>query len=691
MNNKRVVAIIQSRMDSSRLPGKALEDINGLSCLGWVVRAASAIQGVHQVIVATSSEPGDEPILSWCKNNRVKCFTGPKHDVLKRLYEAARSEKADVVVRLTADCPLLDPNICAQLLLHFELTGVDYATNSHPPSWPDGLDCEVFTMSALSKANKHSSLPSDREHVTRWIRANKHMFSQSVFTSPTPGLHKYRWTLDTPEDLNFIRSLTQLLPKNRPCSYLEILKILLNKPIGIQNSSGNERNSSLKLALEKDFKFKVKTIPDYTHSNKTHKKASKIIPTGSQTFSKSSLIFNAKNSPMFISHGMGARVWDVDGNEYVDLIAALLPVILGHCDPDVDYAIRNQLSFGISHSLSTTLEMELAELILSFYPSAGMARFAKNGTDVTSAAIRVARAFTGRQKCAVGGYHGWQDWFIGSTTRNKGVPDVVSALSVKFDPANSSSLENVLKKNPKEFAAVIIEPMANYYQTKENLEEIKQIANEYGCILIFDEICTGFRVSMGGAQQIYGVEPDLTCLGKALANGMPISAVVGKENIMSEFENVFVSGTFAGETLSLAAAIATITKLHSENGLDKIHASGESLRKKIRLTIDKNDLCDYIKLDGPASWQFINIYDHENASALEIRTFLMNKLLSSGTLAVGTHNISLAFSAANETIACLSYEYALAELAKALDEGPLVKKLGQQVITPIFSVRSKEC
>ena len=676
-------------MNSSRLPGKALEDINGLSCLGWVYRAASAIQGVHQVIVATSSELDDEPILSWCKNNHVKCFRGSKNDVLKRLYEAAKSEKADVILRLTADCPLLDPNLCDQLLLHFELTGVDYATNSHPPTWPDGLDCEVFTMSALSKANKHSTLPSEREHVTRWIRSNKHMFSQSVLTSPTPGLHKYRWTVDTPEDLEFIRSLAQQLPNNRPCSYYEILNTLRTNTTVSQNSSVNERNSSLKLALSKDFKSKVKKRPKYTYSDKIFTKASKVIPTGSQTFSKSNLIFNAKSSPMFITHGMGARVWDVDGNEYVDLIAALLPVVLGHCDPDVDYAIKNQLSFGISHSLSTALELELAELLLKFYPTAEMVRFAKNGTDVTSAAIRIARAFTGKQKLAVGGYHGWQDWFIGSTNRNKGVPDVISALSVKFDPANPESLRRILKKHPKEFAAIIFEPIANYAQTKEKLEEIKQIANEYGCVLIFDEICTGFRVSMGGAQQIYGVEPDLTCLGKALGNGMPISALVGKEKIMSEFENVFVSGTFAGETLSLAAAIATITKLNKEDGINKIHASGESLRKKIRLTITGNNLDRYIKLDGPASWQFINLHDHENASALEIRTFLMNRLFSTGTLAVGSHNVSLAFSAANEEIVCLSYEYALAELTKALDEGPLIRKLGNQLVTPVFSVRNK--
>ena len=213
--------------------------------------------------------------MSWCKNNHVKCFRGSKNDVLKRLYEAAKSEKADVILRLTADCPLLDPNLCDQLLLHFELTGVDYATNSHPPTWPDGLDCEVFTMSALSKANKHSTLPSEREHVTRWIRSNKHMFSQSVLTSPTPGLHKYRWTVDTPDLVyQVVSSTSQITVHAVTMRFL----IHSHQHAVSQNSSVNERNSSLKLALSKDFKSKVKKRPKYTYSDKIFTKASKVIP-----------------------------------------------------------------------------------------------------------------------------------------------------------------------------------------------------------------------------------------------------------------------------------------------------------------------------------------------------------------------------------------------------------------------------
>ena len=171
---------------------------------------------------------------------------------------------------------------------------------------------------------------------------------------------------------------------------------------------------------------------------------------GSQTYSKSKLIMPKNNAPLFLSHGVGARVWDVDGNEYVDLVSALLPVVLGYCDPDVDYAIRHQMPFGFIHSLSTTLETELADLIINHVPSAEMVRFGKNGTDATSAAIRVARAFTNKTHIAVGGYHGWQDWYIGSTVRNKGVPSEVSDLTHRFNAQDPDSLRKMLEVNPKQ-------------------------------------------------------------------------------------------------------------------------------------------------------------------------------------------------------------------------------------------------
>ena len=381
------------------------------------------------------------------------------------------------------------------------------------------------------------------------------------------------------------------------------------------------------------------------------------------------------NAPLFLSHGLGARVWDVDGNEYVDLVSALLPVVLGYCDPDVDYAIRNQMPFGFIHSLSTTLETELANLIIKHVPSAEMVRFGKNGTDATSAAIRVARAFTNKTHIAVGGYHGWQDWYIGSTVRNKGVPSEVSNLTHSFDAQDPDSLRKILEVNPSKFAAIILEPLSILDQAVEKLTKIKELSREFGALLIFDEICSGFRVDLGGAQKLFGVVPDLTCLGKAVANGMPLSIITGRADIMEEFENVFVSGTFAGETLSIAAAIATINKIEKCNVPEVINIKGSNLRAGVDNLIERSSLSDFIKIKGHNSWQFIDILPHPNGTTLEMRTFLVRKLLDCGALIIASHNMSYAFQEQTKLLLCLHMRTHYSNSQKCLQKAPLVKAL----------------
>src|SRR5436190_4591350 len=195
----------------------------------------------------------------------------------------------------------------------------------------------------------------------------------------------------------------------------------------------------------------------YARSNEMLKRAEKVIPLGSQTFSKSRIQYPQGQAPLFLTHGRGGRVWDVDGNEYVDLVNGLLPIVLGYCDPDVDGAIRAQLDKGITFSLATELEIELAELLVDIIPSAEMVRFGKNGSDATSACVRIARAVTGRDRIAVGGYHGWQDWYIGATSRHKGVPRAVRGLTHKFAFLDIAALDALLNQHKGEFAAVILE------------------------------------------------------------------------------------------------------------------------------------------------------------------------------------------------------------------------------------------
>ena len=290
-------------------------------------------------------------------------------------------------------------------------------------------------------------------------------------------------------------------------------------------------------------------------------RAEKSIPVGSQTFSKSKTQYPLGISPLYADRAKGAEIWDVDGNRYIDLVSALASVTLGYGDKGLEKAVKKQLKKGVSMSLPGILEAEVAELIVELVPSAEMVRFGKNGTDATSAAIRLARAYTGRDHIVVCGYHGWQDWFIGSTTRNKGVPDSVSALTHKFEYNNIASLKKVLFEFEGKIAAVIMEPMNVTYPESGFLESVQQEVSAAGAVLIFDETITGFRFGKGGAQELFGVTPDLSTFGKGMANGFPLSAVVGRRDIMMEMEQIFFSGTFGGELLSLASAKYTLSSM----------------------------------------------------------------------------------------------------------------------------------
>ncbi len=242
---------------------------------------------------------------------------------------------------------------------------------------------------------------------------------------------------------------------------------------------------------------------------------------------------------MYAAKAKGSEIWDVDGNCYINLVSALASVTLGYSDRGLEKAVKKQLKLGVSMSLPGILEAEVAELITEMVPSVEMVRFGKNGTDATSAAIRLARAYTGRDHIIVCGYHGWQDWYIGSTTRDKGVPHLVSSLTHKFEYNNINSLENILREHEGKVAAVIMEPMNVTYPEPGFLEKVKKMTHNAGALLVFDETITGFRYARGGAQDLFGVVPDLSTFGKGLANGFPLSAVGGRREIMMEMEEIF--------------------------------------------------------------------------------------------------------------------------------------------------------
>lgn len=423
----------------------------------------------------------------------------------------------------------------------------------------------------------------------------------------------------------------------------------------------------------------------FTKSNALYERALQTIPLASQTFSKSASQYVRGVSPLFLEKGKGCYVWDIDGNKYIDYVSGLMPVILGYCDADVDNAIKKQLKKGISFSLSTALEVTLAEILVDIIPCAEMVRFGKNGSDVTSAAIRLARAYTKRDRVAVCGYHGWHDWYIGTTTRDLGVPEAVKALSLTFQYNHIESLEKILKQYPTDIAAIIMEPVAGEEPKEGYLQEVRRLATRYGCVLIFDEIVTGFRVSLGGAQAHYNVTPDLACFGKAMANGMPISAIVGRKVIMKEMENIFFSGTFGGETLSIAAAIATISKLQELDVPEKLKVFSGKLRHNIEKKIHYYQVSEAISIKG-CNWRpYVSLKDNN----ITWISYIRQKMVEAGILMGNGFNLSLAHCEApiyRETID--AWEYIVSAFAKDYKAGTLRESIQGELVQPVFQVRA---
>jgi glutamate-1-semialdehyde 2,1-aminomutase/spore coat polysaccharide biosynthesis protein SpsF len=318
-----------------------------------------------------------------------------------------------------------------------------------------------------------------------------------------------------------------------------------------------------------------------------------------------------------------------------------------------------------------------------------MVRFGKNGSDATSACIRIARAATGRDRVAAGGYHGWQDWYIGATTRNRGVPGAVRALTHRFPFLDIAALEALLEQHKGEFAAVILETVGAVEPTRAQLEAIRDLTHRHGALLVFDEIITGFRVHLGGAQARYGVTPDLAAFGKSMGNGMPIAAVVGRADLMREMENIFFSSTFGGETLSLAASLATVKKMRSRNVIEDLWRKGTMLAAGLRERIERHRLTGVITVNGVPSWTLLGFHDAGKGVRKEaVKTLLMIEMLRRGVLLTGSHNVCYAHTAADISQVLEAYDESLGSVADAVAAGDIEARLGCAPIQPVFAVRS---
>ncbi|MBI9074769.1 MAG: aminotransferase class III-fold pyridoxal phosphate-dependent enzyme [Desulfatibacillum sp.] len=677
-----ILGIIQARMGSTRLPGKVLADIGGRPMLMHVVDRLQRATLVNKVMVATSQESGDDPLAALCIKQGIACYRGSETDVLDRFYKAARQYKARAVVRVTGDCPCLDPGVVDRVVEAFQKSGCDYAANILVYTYPDGLDVEVFSMQALETAWKMARLPADREHVTPYMRTSEAFSRVNVENEHKLPFKELRLTVDEPKDLEFVRELYVRLGDSG-FGLAQVLDLLQKEPQLMDINAGNIRNEGFYKSLFKEDPMPGKKLV-LEQSMAMLAKAEKLIPSASQTFSKCSTQFVRGAAPVFLQKGSGSHVWDVDGNEYIDFPMALGPVILGHNYPAVTQAAIDQARDGIVFSLPHPLEVEVAQLLVDIIPCAEMVRFGKNGSDVTSGAVRVARAYTKRDMIAFCGYHGWQDWYIGTTTRNRGVPEATAALTKGFTYNNLDSLKSLFEKYPGKIAAVIMEPVGLIPPIEDFLQGVKNLAHENGALLIFDEVITGFRLALGGAQEYFGVLPDLACVGKAMANGFPISAVVGRAPVMELFDEIFFSFTFGGETVSLAAAKATINELMDPKVYLHLWELGQILKDGVTVLANEFKLQDHIKCQGLDPRTLVSFTDKNGEESLVLKSLFQQECLKRGVLFSGGQNICYSHSYGDIEHTLRAYRAAMEILADAIIKDDVASRLEGKPVEAVF-------
>ena len=421
--------------------------------------------------------------------------------------------------------------------------------------------------------------------------------------------------------------------------------------------------------------------PVITKSDELYERALKVQKPITQTLAKGPGQFTKGVAPKYIQRGKGSHVWDVDGNEYIDYNSAIGPISLGYAYPVVDEAIKKQLEDGITFSLMHPLEVQVSELLQEIIPNAEAVKIAKTGADVCSAAIRVARAFTGRDKVFCCGYHGWHDWYIGITSRNAGIPEVIQNMTYTFEYNDIDSIKAALDDT---VAALILEPFIFEAPKPGFLKQLAEVCKENGTLLIFDEMWTGFRIALGGAQEYFDIKPDLAVYSKACANGMPIAFLTGRADVMELLNSkVFSYTTFGGEALSLAACLATINELRDKNVPLYLDEKGGLLKDGYNQIAIETGMDIYTRCIGYNCRSMVT-FTPEAGNGLEAKALMQQEMIKRGVLWAGFHNMCYSHSDEDIAYTLSAYRDVMPIIKEAIASGNVKQYLKGEVLEAVF-------
>lgn len=627
-----VAALLQARTGSSRFPCKVLADLAGRPMLTFQVERLRRSKLIDQIILATTDHSSDDGLAEMAEGLNIDVVRGSQRDVLHRFALAAQFTTAKILVRLTGDCPFLDPELTDQVITAFQSQTCDYLSNVNPPTFPDGLDVEVFSRDALLMAEAECNSSEQREHVTPWILESGRLrcgtFKQAVDHSAM------RWTVDEPEDLEVIRAVVSHFGGDSTFSWKQVLELQQQQPLLFAANSRFARNEGSQMG----------------EGQKLWRRAKRVIPGGNMLLSKRVEMFLPEKWPAYFSKAKGCLVWDLDGRELIDMsIMGIGTNLLGYGHPEVDAAVVNTVAAGNMSTLNCPEEVLLAERLVALHPWAEMARFARSGGEANAISIRIARAATGRDTVAICGYHGWHDWYLATNLKNdlalqehvlpglypKGVPRALAGTVQPFSFNRLDQLERIAASH--ELAAVKMEVQRNSAPDPGFLEGVRELCSRRGIVLIFDECTSGFRETFGGLHLKYGVEPDMAMFGKALGNGYAITATIGKGSVMDAAQSTFISSTFWTERIGPTAALKTLEVMEHECSWEHVTSMGLKLRSGWQELADRHGL--HIRHIGLPSLAGFVI---QSPKALEYKTLITQEMLKKGYLASTSCYVSLA-------------------------------------------------
>lgn len=619
----KIVAIVQARMGSTRLPGKVLKLIDGVPMIELLLRRLAMSRELDQIILATTHRKEELPLVEHVSKLGYACEQGSENDVLERYFQAGSKHKADAVVRITGDCPLVDPDLVDKVIRKFKETEVDYLSNTNPPTFPDGIDIEIFSLRALEIACADARDAFDREHVTPFLRKPGNFNVGSIQNEQ--DYSAMRWTVDEPSDLNVIENVFKYFSPRLDFSWGEILALQYKEPKFFKANQHIVRNEGATMGT----------------GQKLWKRAKQVIPGGNMLLSKRAEMFLPEQWPAYFSSAKGCKVWDLDGTEYIDMsIMSVGTNTLGYGHPEVDAAVIDAIHAGTMSTLNCAEEVYLAEKLIEIHPWADMVRFARSGGEANSIAVRIARAATGREKIAFCGYHGWHDWYLSANLGDdasldghllpglepNGVPRSLKGTVFPFNYNNYSELEALVSVH--DIGAIVMEVVRNQGPEDNFLHNVRKLATDRGIVLIFDECTSGFRETFGGLHKKFGVEPDMAMFGKALGNGYSITATIGRREVMEAAQSTFISSTFWTERIGPTAALATLQVMERIKSWEQITTTGLLIREgwqniahKHGLTIDNWGL--------PA----LTGFSIKSANFLAYKTLISQEMLSKGYLA----------------------------------------------------------